>query len=168
MRILGIDPGSSRIGFGLIEKRRGSLSLVEVGVIEIPKGSASAKLLGLGTEFKKMLARTKPDMIGIEKIFFSKNAKTAIGVAEARGLIAYCSLEYLGRNGSASAIRELVECTPQEAKVAVTNWGGADKKAVARMVSLILKAGPLALLDDATDALAIAICAANRNYLDSS
>ena len=162
MRILGIDPGSARIGFGLIERKRGDRSLVEVGVIEIPKGSASERLLALGREFGTMLERTKPDTIGIERIFFAKNAKTAIGVAEARGLIAHCSLEYLRKNGSKTGSAEIFECTPQEAKVAVTNWGGADKKAVARMVSLILKAGTLAVLDDATDALAIAICAANR------
>ncbi len=162
MRILGIDPGSSRIGFGLIGKEAGSLSLIETGVIEIGPGSASAKLLALGTEFERMLERTKPDMIGIERIFFSKNAKTAIEVAQARGLIAHCSLEYLRKRGPRETPGEIFECTPQEAKVAVTNWGGAGKKAVARMVSLILNAGPLALLDDATDALAIAICAANR------
>ncbi len=150
LRILGIDPGSSRIGFGLIEKKGSILSLIKTGVIEIPKGDAAEKLNALATEFKKLIAESKPDAIGIEKLFFSKNVKTGIEVAQARGLLLHLA------SGAAS----VYEFTPQQVKVATTNYGGADKKAVARMVAMILKVPPLRILDDATDALAVAIATA--------
>ena len=155
LRILGIDPGSSRIGFGLIEKKGSALSLIKTGVIEIPKGEAAEKLNALATEFKKLIAESKPDAIGIEKLFFSKNVKTGIEVAQARGLLLHLS----------SACAPVYEFTPQQVKVATTNYGGADKKAVARMVGMILHVPPLRILDDATDALAIAIATAGAHRL---
>lgn len=150
LRILGIDPGSSRIGFGLIEKNQSKLSLIKTGVLEIPKGGTAEKLNTLATVFKKLLMESAPDAIGIEKIFFSKNVKTGIEVAHARGLILHLS----------SACAPVYEFTPQQVKVATTNYGGADKKAVARMVAMLLSVPPLRVLDDATDALAIAIATA--------
>jgi crossover junction endodeoxyribonuclease RuvC len=150
MRILGIDPGSSRIGFGLIKKKGSALSLIKTGVIEIPKGTQIEKLNALAHEFKKLLIDSKPDAIGIEKLFFSKNVKTGIEVAQARGLLLHLS----------GACTPVYEFTPQQVKVATTNYGGADKKAVARMVSMILHVPPLRILDDATDALAVAIVTA--------
>ncbi len=150
VRILGIDPGSSRIGFGLIGKKGSALSLMKTGVIEIPKGQATEKLDTLAREFKKLLAESAPHAIGIEKLFFSKNVKTGMEVAQARGLLLHLSSE--------SA--PVYEFTPQQVKVATTNYGGADKKAVARMVAMLLSVPPLRILDDATDALAIAIATA--------
>jgi len=150
IRILGIDPGSSRIGFGLIEKNNTKLTLITTGVLEIPKAEASKKLGMLATEFKKLLTESNPDAIGIEKIFFSKNVKTGIEVAQARGLLLHL----------ASTQAPVYEFTPQQVKVATTNYGGADKKSVARMVRMILSTTPLRILDDATDALAIAITTA--------
>lgn len=153
IRILGIDPGSSRVGFGLILKSGAELSLVKTGVLEIPKGTAAEKLKILATEFGALLDESRPDAIGIEKIFFSKNAKTGIEVAQARGLLLHL----------ASARTRVYEFTPQQAKVATTNYGGADKKAVARMVAMALSVPPLRVLDDATDALAVAIAAAGAH-----
>ncbi|MSR73671.1 MAG: crossover junction endodeoxyribonuclease RuvC [Candidatus Pacebacteria bacterium] len=153
MRILGIDPGSSRIGFGVIKKEGSKLSLITTGVIEIPKGVAAEKLNALAVEFKKLLTESKPHAIGIEKLFFSKNVKTGIEVAQARGLLLHL----------ASATAPVYEFTPQQVKVATTNYGGADKKAVARMVAMILAVPPLRILDDATDALAIAIATAGTH-----
>lgn len=150
MKILGIDPGSSRIGFGLIEKKGSKLSLIKTGVLEIPKGVAVEKLDVLAREFKELLTKTAPAAIGIEKLFFSKNVKTGIEVAQARGLLLHL----------ASVAAPVYEFTPQQVKVATTNYGGADKKAVARMVAMILSVPPLRILDDATDALAIAIATA--------
>ncbi len=162
VRILGIDPGSSRIGFGLIEKKRSTLSLARAGIIEIPKGSTAEKLGMLAIEFKKLLTKTKPDAIGMEKIFFTKNIKTGIEVAQARGLLLYLSNEYFVLlNPKSKFLNHAVhEFTPQQIKVATTNYGGADKKAVAKMVALILRVPPLRILDDATDALAVAITTA--------
>ena len=150
VRILGIDPGSTRIGFGLIEKKGSVLSLIKTGVIEIPNGEAAEKLNALAHEFKILLAESAPQAIGIEKLFFSKNVKTGIEVAQARGLLLHL----------ASGAAPVYEFTPQQVKVATTNYGGADKKAVARMVAMILKVPPLRILDDATDALAVAIATA--------
>ncbi len=153
MRILGIDPGSSRIGFGLIEKKGSVLSLMKTGVLEIPKGEAAAKLNALAGVFKKLLAECDPHAIGMERIFFSKNVKTGIEVAQARGLLLHLS----------SACAPVYEFTPQQVKLATTNYGGADKKAVARMVAMLLGVPPLRILDDATDALAVAIAAAGMH-----
>ena len=153
VRILGIDPGSSRIGFGLIEKKGQTLSLIKTGVLEIPKTEAAEKLALLATAFKKLLKESKPNAIGIERLFFAKNIKTGIEVAQARGLLLHLS----------SACAPVYEFTPQEVKVATTNYGGADKKAVARMVAMILGVPSLRVLDDATDALAVAIATAGAH-----
>lgn len=158
LRILGIDPGSSRIGFGLIEKKGSTLSLIKTGVIEIPKGGTATKLNALAIEFKKLIAESAPHAIGMEKIFFSKNVKTGIEVAQARGLLLHL----------ASATTSTYEFTPQQVKIATTNYGGADKKAVARMVAMILKVPPLHILDDATDALAVAIATAGIHQVTKS
>ena len=154
MKVLGVDPGSSRTGFGLIEKTGQKFTLVETGVIEIREKDIGLKLVALSREFEALLARTAPDAIGMEKIFFSKNAKTAIEVAQARGVLMSLSLSAVGRDN-------LLEFTPQEVKRAVTNWGGAEKKAVARMVAMLLRVPQMKILDDATDALAVAITAGN-------
>src|SRR3989344_7720724 len=166
IRILGIDPGSTPIGFGLIGKSGSRLSLIKTGVIEIPKAEESEKLNALAREFKKILAESAPHAIGIEKLFFSKNVKTGIEVAQARGLLLYLSNEYFRLLNSASYfINPLYEFTPQQIKVATRNYGGADKKAVARMVTMILAVPPFQILDDATDALAIAIATAGVHQI---
>ena len=157
MVILGIDPGFGITGYGLIEVEPQNIqkaSLIEAGVIEVKERETAMKLKEVSRRFAELLARLSPDRIGIEKIFFSKNAKTAIEVTEARGLLLHISAERVG-------IENIFECTPQQVKVAVTNYGGADKKAVARMAALILKEPPFRLLDDATDAIAIAIATAH-------
>lgn len=162
VRILGIDPGSSRIGFGLIEKQGQALSLVKTGVLEIKKGETAKKLVLLAIAFKKLLKESKPSAIGIERLFFTKNIKTGIEVAQARGVILHLSTEYFRiLNPESCIMNPLYEFTPQQVKLATTNYGNADKKAVARMVALLLKVPPLAILDDATDALAVAIATAN-------
>ncbi len=161
VRILGIDPGSSRIGFGLIEKKGQTLSLIKTGVLEIPKTEAAEKLALLATAFKKLLKESRPSAIGIERLFFTKNIKTGIEVAQARGILLHLSSEYFSlMNRESYIVNPVYEFTPQQIKVATTNYGGADKKAVARMVALLLTVPPLKILDDATDALAVAITTA--------
>lgn len=161
--ILGVDPGSARIGYGLIEKTGAQLTLRTTGVIEIKEKESGAQLLLLARAYTKLLKKYKPDVIGIEKLFFTNNIKTGIKVAQSRGLLIYLSLIHLQSFKIKNSKFEisLTEFTPQQIKQAVTNYGGADKKAVARMVSLLLKTPHLKELDDATDALAIALCAAN-------
>ena len=159
MKILGIDPGSSRCGYGLIEKDGSKLSLLEYGLIEIKEKDINQKLFYLTNDFKKILKKTKPDLMAIEKIYFSKNVKTGIEAAQARGvLIALTLQEQI----------PLTEHNPSEIKLSVTGYGLSDKKAVAKMVAVILQIPPLKVIDDITDALAIAITASNKNFSSSA
>lgn len=146
MKILGIDPGTSRIGYGLITDR--PLKLLDYGVIEI-KEKTNKKFLLLAEEFKKIVDEFKPDIAAMEKIFFAKNQKTAIEVAQARGIMMFILLEKK---------IPVSEYGPQEVKRAVTNYGLADKKGVAKLVGKMLGIS-LTGHDDASDALAIAITA---------
>jgi len=152
MRILGVDPGSSRCGYGLIEKNGSKLKLIDYGLIEIKEKDINHKLTLLGHDYKKVLKDLKPDLVAIEKIFFSRNVKTAIEVAQARGVLIYLTLkEQL----------PITEHNPQEIKLSVTGYGLSDKKAVAKMAYAILQIPPLKVIDDVSDAIAISITAAS-------
>ncbi|TSA44579.1 crossover junction endodeoxyribonuclease RuvC [bacterium] len=154
MIILGIDPGNVRTGYGLIEKSGGKLTYVESGLLKIPPRADSGKqLLALENDLKKLIKKMSPRVVGLEKIFLGKNKKTGIFVAQARGLI----LKILAENES-----ELIELSPPSVKLAVSGDGRADKRAVAKMVGLFLNIKTLGLLDDETDALAIAIAASSQ------
>lgn len=156
MNILGIDPGSTRMGFGVIRKEGSRLIFVEAGIIGISGGSQAEKLAAIGTGMERLIERVRPERIGVERLFFARNVTTAIGVAEARGIAIQIAMKWI-RNP------ELIfEFTPQEVKKGTTNWGGAGKKEVARMVTLLLGVPKMDILDDATDALAVAICTANK------
>ena len=149
MRILGIDPGSSRIGYGLIEDN-GSLSLVDYGVLEIKEKTLSGKILNLAGQFEELLKKTKPDLAGIEKLYFMKNIKTGIEVAQSRGVLMLAILK--------NKI-PVLEFDPTQVKQTVTNYGQSDKIAVAKMVKKILNVEEITGYDDASDAIAIAITA---------
>lgn len=148
MRILGIDPGSTLMGFGLIESDKGNLKVLEYGVLTIKAKELPEKLLELSNGLQKLLERAKPESAGLEKLFFSKNKKTAFEVAQARGVIL---LELLRHK------IPIIELTPGEIKVAATGYGSSDKVAVAKMVSKILNIKKLEYDDNASDALAVAI-----------
>jgi crossover junction endodeoxyribonuclease RuvC len=158
MRVLGIDPGSSRIGYGLIEKGGGkSVSLITYGVLEIEGSTATEKMLGVGKKIKKLVKDLSPDMAAVEKIYFAKNQKTAMEVSQARGIILYLLLDKQ---------IPVFEYGPNQIKLAVTGFGSTDKKGVGKMVRLILKTEAIKGPDDASDALAIAIAAAGENPSD--
>jgi crossover junction endodeoxyribonuclease RuvC len=147
MKILGIDPGSTLIGFGLIEEEGGELKVLDYGLIKIQAKELPDKLLKIGQELDELLNKTKPDLVGLEQLFFAKNKKTAMEVAHARGVIA------------ASILKKqtaLLEITPNEVKSFVAGYGVADKTAVAKMTAAILKMEQLKE-DNTADALAIAI-----------
>ncbi len=150
MRILGIDPGTTRIGYGLIEKGR-EFSLVDYGIIEINSANKHAGITELGARMDALIARSRPDISGVEQLFFSKNQKTALAVAQARGIIL---------NKLLTARIPVFECTPNQVKQTVAGFGNADKRAVAAMVRKLLRIETLSGHDDASDALAIAITAA--------
>ena len=153
MIIIGIDPGTTRIGFGIISEKSGKLSLIDYGVIESkPKQEISVSILENCKKLSKIIKKYKPKIAGIEKIFFAKNIKTGIDVAQSRGAL----ILELAKAGI--KIREL---SPSEIKSSVTGYGLADKKSVSKMAGIILgiKDG-LKGYDDASDAVAIAIATA--------
>ncbi len=157
MIILGIDPGSVRIGFGAVKKEGGRLTHFKSGLIEIPKSpKRSSGLLFLEKKIDDLLQEIKPAKVGVEKIFFSKNRRTAIAVAETRGAIlltiAKKSIPFL-------------EIAPTEVKLAVAGYGRASKKAVIKMVNNVLDLSVSdTTIDDVTDALAIAIAVSNDKH----
>lgn len=150
MKILGIDPGSVRIGYGVIETGR-DLALIDYGVIEIKRKESKKLIAEAATALLKLLKKHRPDLIGIEKLYFMKNVKTCIEVAQTRGAL------ILQANNTGVPILEL---SPSEVKLSVAGYGLADKKAVAKMAGKILRLENLHGYDDASDALAIAITAA--------
>jgi len=163
MIILGIDPGTTRIGFGVIseESVKGEgkkFKLIDYGVIEgAPKTELSVSISENSKKLLKIIKKYKPEVAGIEKIFFAKNVKTGIAVAQNRGAL----ILELVNNGI-----KIKELSPSEIKSLVTGYGLADKKAVAKMAAIILgvKEG-LKGHDDASDAVAIAIAASlSKNF----
>lgn len=155
MIILGIDPGSTRIGYGIIAGPQ-KLELLHYGVIELKRKEAPRLILDISNQISRLIKKYNPDLIGIEKLYFAKNVKTGIEVAQARGAI----LLEIAKSGI-----PIKEFGPSEVKLTVTNYGMADKKSVAKMVSKILRVEELPGLDDAIDGLAIAITAANHARL---
>ena len=152
MRILGIDPGSTSMGYAILDEKNGVLAVVTYGTTVIPAKDLSGKLLLVADQLGTLLKKYKPTVAGVEKLFLAKNKKTAFEVAHARGV----TLLTLVQHGL-----QLYEITPNEVKVAVTNYGGSDKQMVAKMVKAILKLDELKGDDNAADALAVAIATAN-------
>ncbi|MBU6500444.1 MAG: crossover junction endodeoxyribonuclease RuvC [Patescibacteria group bacterium] len=148
MIILGIDPGTRRIGYGLVEGTGNKTKFIEAGLLEVRSNEDVAALKETKEQIEKLIKRFRPEAMAIEKLFFMKNQKTAMKVAEARGVAILAAAE----NGL-----KILEYSPNEVKAGVTGYGLADKKAVSKMVSLILGESDLKIIDDASDALAIAI-----------
>lgn len=155
MDILGIDPGSSLMGYGII--RIANLGhrykALEFGVFKtLPNIDNKDKILEIYNFFDKLIKKSKPTKVAIEKIYFFKNAKTVIDVSEVRGVIMLAAV----KNGV-----EICEFTPLQVKQAVSTYGRAEKEQVRKMVKIILDLKQDPRPDDVTDALAIAICCAN-------
>lgn len=151
MIILGIDPGTHRIGYGAIRKDGSVLSFLEAGLLPLAEHLPRLSAIELGLE--ELLARLQPDRVGMERLFFTRNQKTAIAVAQARGVLV---------NTLQKKSIPLFEFSPSEIKLAVAGSGTADKRAVAHMTFRFLSKEPEQLQDDATDALAAAITASTR------
>lgn len=148
MKILGIDPGSVRTGYGIIFKEKNGLKFAKAGLLKIVSKDKNERLLELEKSFSLLLEKEKPELAVMEKIYFSKNAKTAIEVAHARGVLTLIVAKHK---------IPLLELAPSEIKQGVTGYGMADKKAVAKMVEKILKTDTISGYDDVSDALAAAI-----------
>ncbi len=153
MIILGIDPGTARTGYGVIQKEKSNLEIIDYGCIETEKTLSTAnRLKEIDQELNKLIKKYKPEKVAVEDIFFFKNLKTVIKVSQARGVI-LCS--------AARMKIPVSEYTPLQVKQAVTSYGRADKSQVQKMVKLILNLKEIPKPDDAADALATAICCAN-------
>lgn len=151
MIIAGVDPGTSRLGYALISGDRQRAELVLAETVNIPARQNSAEcLVLLERAFAERLLRDKPDGVAVEKLFFAKNAKTALAVAQARGIILLTARHH---------VRSIWEYTPLEVKMAVTGYGRANKNQVRRMVHSIFPRSNLPAGDDAIDAIAIALAA---------
>lgn len=151
MRILGIDPGTGILGFGVIDVSGiGKAKLVDGGVIRTPvKQADSERLNTIYNELTEIIQLHKPELMSVEKLFFSQNVTTAMSVAQARGVVLLCGIQ----NNLT-----LFEYTPQQIKLAITGYGKADKKQMQEMVRVILGLETVPKPDDAADALAAAIC----------
>lgn len=150
MLVLGIDPGTAITGYGLVGEEQDQLRLVECGVITTPAGQPLApRLQALYRGLTGVLGRHAPDAGAVEELFFSRNARTALAVGQARGVILL-----------ALADKEvpIFEYKPLEVKQAVAGYGGADKGQVQEMVRLLLGLERAPEPDDAADAVAVAVC----------
>jgi len=155
MIILGLDPGIAITGYGIVRSENNKLECVEFGCIKTSPGQEEAERLKvLRNELSCIIKAHKPETASIEKLFFTTNAKTAISVAQARGV----ALETLASCGVT-----IYEYTPLQVKQAVTSYGKAEKSQVQKMVKLLLALEEIPKPDDAADALAVAICAANSH-----
>lgn len=173
MIILGLDPGTAITGYGIIKIKRmpriirakrglvrgqkskiksenDEIRLINYGCITTkPDFNTAERLLILAKELKKIIKKYKPDLMGVEDIFFFKNLKTAIRVSEARGVILLAGEE---------AKLQIFEYTPLQVKQAVVGYGRAEKRQVQEMVKILLKLKDIPKPDDVADALAVAIC----------
>lgn len=149
MKVLAIDPGYDRLGVAVMEKKDGKEILIHSECIETKKADTLIKRLHVaGLRIEELLLEHKPNAVGIETLFFNKNQKTAIGVAQIRGIIIYLA----SKAGCA-----IYEFGPQEIKVAVTGYGKSDKKGVIEMVKRLVAEVPEDALDDEYDAIAVGI-----------
>lgn len=158
MKILGIDPGTSRLGYGIIEEAGQAYKAIEYDCF-MPKtknrGSAkniqaeARQLLEIFEFLRELIRKYKPDSLAIEKLFFNQNVTTALSVGQASGVVKL-----------AAALEDLpiFTYTPLEIKMALTGYGRADKGQIQQMTKVLLKLDKIPKIDDTADALAVAIC----------
>ncbi|MBI4132141.1 MAG: crossover junction endodeoxyribonuclease RuvC [Candidatus Sungbacteria bacterium] len=151
LTVAGIDPGTTRIGYALVRRDANGASLLCAETIAVPGlGGAGERLAYLSRSLGKRLRRDRPNAVAVEKLYFSRNAKTALAVAEARGIILLTAHKL---------VPSIWEYAPLTVKLAVTGYGRADKAHVHRAVRLALPGARLPNGDDAIDAIAIALTA---------
>ncbi len=152
MKILGIDPGIGRMGFGIIETQKGTATMLNCGCLETSsKKETPQRLVEIHSKILNLIDKYKPEVLAIEELFFNKNSKTAFVVGQARGviLLAACQKKL-----------KIHIYTPLQVKISVTGYGRAEKQQVGRMVKAILKLKEVPRLDDTSDALAVALTCA--------
>jgi crossover junction endodeoxyribonuclease RuvC len=149
MRIIGIDPGTGILGFGVIESSGGKNQLVDAGVIRTPvKEDDAVRLQTIYDELSDIIADAKPTEMAVEKLFFAQNVTTAMTVAQARGVVLLAGQQ---------AGLKIAEYTPLQIKQSLTGYGRADKKQMQEMVRVLLGLKEVPQPDDCADALAAAL-----------
>lgn len=149
MRILGIDPGLGRLGWGVIDTTASKQTAIGFGCIETSQKIAEEhRIKEVFDGLTEIITRWHPEVVAVEELFFSKNVTTAFMVGQARGVVLLTAAQHN---------IPIISYNPGEVKVAVTGFGKAEKKQIAQMVKVILKLEKLPRLDDTTDALAIAL-----------
>lgn len=153
MIVLGIDPGTATTGFGVIEGPPGAgagVRLVDYGTIRTAAGTAMPERLAeIHAGLRDLIAQHRPAAMAVEELFFSNNATTALSVGQARGVILLAG---------AQAGLAIFEYKPMQVKLALTGYGGADKRQVQDMLRMVLSLDRIPRPDDAADAIAIAVC----------
>jgi len=151
--ILGIDPGYAIVGYGVVAYNANRFNVLEYGAVTTEAGvKFSSRISEIYDDICKIILRTKPDALSIEKLFFNTNTTTAIDVAQARGVILLAAVKH--------GI-PIFEYTPLQVKSAVTGYGRAEKKQVMDMIKSILRLEKIPKPDDTADALALAVCHAH-------
>lgn len=155
IRILGIDPGTAIVGWGIIDHDEARMKnhIVAYGHIKTNKDTVrSERLMEISKNIVTLIDTYQPSEVSIEELFYFKNAKTVISVAEARGVLIYtCANHHL----------TIGEYTPLQVKQSLTGYGKAQKKQIQEMIKNVLKLNKIPQPDDAADALAVALCHAN-------
>lgn len=153
MRIIGIDPGYAIVGFGVIDYIGNKFKIVEYGAITTESNqNMNERFKSIHDDLNTIIERTKPEFLAIEELFFNSNQKTAINVAQARGVLLLSALNH------GISVHEY---TPLQVKQAVVGYGRAEKKQVQLLVKSILGLEKVPKPDDTADALAIAVCHAH-------
>ena len=159
MIIIGIDPGYAIVGIGVVEYAGNKFRTLEYNAITTPAGmNTVARLKKIYDEMELYIEKYKPDCISIEELFFNSNQKTAINVAQARGVLLVAA---------ANHNIPISEYTPLQVKQSVTGYGRAQKQQIQQMVKMILGLNAIPKPDDAADALALAICHAHSNIMNN-
>lgn len=159
MFVLGIDPGLSRCGYGAVRWMGGSAEVVAAGTLTTSKDRSRAERLStLLYDMRDLLLELRPDVVAIERILFRSNAKTAMAVGQASGIVLLAAFE---------AGCEIVEYSASEVKLAVAGYGSADKMAVQRMVQVLAKLDALPRPPDVADALGLAFCHIARQTFET-
>jgi crossover junction endodeoxyribonuclease RuvC len=149
MRILAFDPGFERLGAAVVEKINGKEILVHSECVRtLAKDAFPLRLQQIGAAAEALIEKFKPDAVALEEIFFGKNEKTGVQIAEVRGMLTYIAM---------SKGLTVYDYTPLEVKIAITGYGKSDKKAVAAMVPRLVRLPSRQRLDDELDAIAVGL-----------
>jgi crossover junction endodeoxyribonuclease RuvC len=151
--VLGIDPGTARLGYGIVERQGSQLTMLEYGCVETTNDRPlEQRLLLIYEALTDLIETHRPEAMGVERLFFNKNVQTAMAVGQARGVVLLVGAQHG---------LPVFEYGPHEVKLAVTGYGRAPKDQVQRMVQLVLSMSQVPKPDDAADALAVAVCTAH-------